>query len=175
MSFASATNLMFSEQMAVAKRRLVQAKDDGGKRAFYVAEIFQVDDEPLNLLVMPRTPSATPELCARSVTKDPEATARVSSSTVTLLEGSGGSDFHVAGDLTRSLLVQKVHIRNGHNGLTIFYGQSKASTTQTPSEPWSLGLDHKTTIELQRAAAGLLGAQLVDTKRRVDCTTLVAS
>lgn len=161
MSFASATNLIFREEMVVAKKRLMRARDSDGKRAFYVAEVFEVDDEPLNLLVIPRTSNATPRLCGQAVTKDPESNPRVSASTVTLLETSNAASFEIAGTPTLKLLVQKVHIQNG---LSIFYGTSQELPTQTRADPWSLGLDSKTTIELQRVAAGLLGAQLVDAK-----------
>ena len=158
MSFASATNLIFNEEMVVAKRRLIRAKDSNKKRAFYVAEVFEVDGEPLNLLVIPRTPNATPKLCGHAITKDPLSNPRVSDSIVTLLSASNASSFDVAGTQTLKLLLQKVHIQNG---LSIFYGTPQALPTQTCSDPWSLGLDAATTKELQRVAAGLLGAQLV--------------
>ncbi len=161
MSFASATNLIFREEMVVAKKRLARARDSDGKRAFYVAEVFEVDNEPLNLLVIPRTSDATPQLCGQAATKDPESNPRVSTSTVTLLEASNAASFDVAGAPTLKLLVQKVHIENG---LSIFYGTARALPTQTCSDPWSLGLDSRTTSELQRVAARLLGAQLVCAK-----------
>lgn len=162
MSFASATNLIPNDQTVVAKRRLVKSKDEDGKRAFYVGEIFEVDDEPLSLLVIPRTLSSTPDMCARAITKDSQAVARVSSCTVTLLESSGERNLQVAGHPTRTLLVQKVHVPNG---LTLFYAGHETLATQTRSEPWSLGLDSRTTKELQKVAAGLLGAQLVRNPR----------
>ena len=161
-SFASATNLIYHESMVIAKRRLNKARDTNGNRAFYVDELAcDLDqDEPLGLVVMPRSETASPALVGSCITKDINAQTSVSTNSVTVLLPLGTTVLQNVGERVagNSVALCKLHVSNG---VTLFYAyvQNTSPTSQPSSDPWCLGLDRKTTKCIQGIVARMLGAK----------------
>ena len=161
LSFASGANFAKHAEMAVALRRLVKARDEEGYRAFFVEELGNDADEPVTLIVSPKSAAASADLVAQRVTKVPHSVSKLSSSKVCLLESADDAQASCGDKLSfKAVFLQKLHI---HNGITVFY----ATTSNNPvcaamgSPPWSLGLDRHTYHVIQDKLARMLGAQLL--------------
>lgn len=155
MSFASATNFVAHEDTAMAQRRLVKARDDDGKRAFYVGEIGCENDEPMALLIVPKSKGASQSLACQRVLKQVPLSVKVSSQSVCVLQCCNNNELSLGGTQTSQVLLQKLHM---DNGLSVFYALPFTKTST--SAPWSLGLDKSTYTEIQVKLARLLGAKL---------------
>lgn len=155
MPFASATNFVANENMVVAQRRLVRARDEGGKRAFYVDEIASEDDDPTALLVIPKSAGASVQLlCERVLKRKPDDIKR-STRCVCVVQSCGTDTLKIHGKTTTRALLQKIHIENG---LSVFYVIPCENTRDSP--PRCLGLDQKTYGSIQQKLVKLMGLQL---------------
>lgn len=155
LSFASETNFLRHDKMVVAQRRLVKARDHNGRRAFYVEEIGVDDEEPLTLLVAPKSEGSCEDLVAKMATKDDSSQARSSESFVCLLESDGA--ISLGKKQSTSVHLKKLHI---DNGITLFYAYTKPHNETKPSPPWTLGLDKQTFLELQLKLTRILGSRM---------------
>ena len=159
LSFASEANFVRHEQMPVVLRRLAKARDDADNRAFYVDELGCYDDEPLTLLVAPRSKEACAHLVAKRATKNEAAVAKCSSYKVCALEACAGSDVQLGKNVSTQVILQKLHI---DNGVTLFYAHTPDTTFQHQvAPPWSLGLDRATFTQIQSKLVRMLGARLL--------------
>lgn len=156
LSFASATNFVLNEETVVAQRRLVKARDEDGKRAFYVGEIGCCEEGAMALLVVPKSKGASAELLCERVLKIKPNNVKMSSQCVCVIQACESYKLYIHGHTTTRALLRKLHIENG---VSVFY---VAPCTNTPdSPPWCLGLDKKTYTEIQWKLAKLLGAKLI--------------
>ena len=156
MAFASATNFVMHEDTVVAQRRLVKARDEDGKRAFYVGEIGSSEDGAMALLVVPKSKGANADLLCERVLKRRPTNVKVSSQCVCVIQSCGNEKLFIHNETTTRALLRKVHIENG---VSVFYVTPCANTNDSP--PWSLGLDKKTYTELQWKLSRLLGAKFI--------------
>lgn len=167
MSFASETNLIFHEDMLLAKRRLSKARDSEDHRAFYVDELCGggLDpDEPGGLVVMPRSKEADHNLVAECITKNTRTLTKTSKDSITLLRATDNTTIQSADVTGNRVVVCKLHM---NNGMTLFYAwvPRGADSSLSHAEPWRLGLDRKTTTSMQTVVARLIGAKLEPTHR----------
>ena len=167
MAFARETNLIFHDDMLLAKRRLSKARDMDGNRAFYVDELCGggLDpDEPGGLVVMPRSKKADHNLVGECITKNTRTLTKTSNDSVALLQAKGSTTIQSAGVMGDRLVVCKLHV---NNGMTLFYARVLEGTDSSLShtEPWRLGLDRKTIASMQTVVARLIGAKLEPTHR----------
>jgi hypothetical protein len=147
-SFCEETNFQYSDEMLSAKRRIIRTRDKCNKRAFCVGELFQMNDEPLSLVVTPRVSSADADLCVQNITKNAKLMACVSKE-VCILESINSQ---------RKVLLTKVNVKRG---LVIFYAYCTTSTNNSLNTPLSIGLDAKATTRIQKVVSDLLGAKFV--------------
>jgi len=158
LSFASEANFVKHNEMSVVLRRLVKARDDNDKRAFYVDELGCDMDEPLTLLVAPRSKDACEHLVAKRATKNNLSMAKCSSYKVCMLEACTGSNIQLGNNSSSQVIVQKLHM---DNGVTLFYAYTPNTRVHDASPPWSLGLDRATFTQIQSKLVRMLGAELV--------------
>lgn len=162
MSFASETNLIYHDDVLVAKRRLAKARDEDGHRAFYVSELCACEDteEPRGLVVMPRSKLGAPGMVGKCITKDNSTRSTTSEDSVVILHSVDKTTVQNAGVTGSKVAVCKLHVSNG---MTLFYARviDDTDATLSAANPWRLGLDRKTTTTLQHVVVRLLGAKLL--------------
>ena len=155
LAFASETNFAAHEDVVVAQRRLVRARDENGKRAFYVCELGSTEDGAATLLVVPKSRGASTQLLCEQILKRKPTRVKTSDCCVRILESCGPQDLHINGAYATQIFLTKVHVENG---ITVFYALHCQNAADSP--PWSLGLNKATYTEIQSKVAKLLGAKL---------------
>lgn len=158
LSFASGANFTKHAEMAVALRRLVKARDAEGRRAFFVEELGNDSDEPVTLIVLPKSAAASADLVAQRVTKLAHSVSKLSSSKVCVLEAANDTQASYGDKSFKAVFLQKLHI---HNGITVFYATTSDTPANAASPPWSLGLDRHIYHVIQDKLARMLGAKLM--------------